>query len=99
MGVIGRSLNAERAIRDYGKELAAKEQAANELTGVKGTRAKNELATFKENSNLSGLNADQASAYEAMVRARKGTVRRGTAFWNDLVAAEAEARKPQRLQK
>jgi len=96
---IKKCLAAERALLAYADDLKAKEEAAASLTGVKGTRAKNELATFKENTNLAGLNADQANAYEKLIKARSSLTERGTEFWNSTVADEATSRLPQKAQK
>lgn len=96
---IRKALAAERALRTYDDELEAKATASETLTGVKGTRAKQELLTFKENTNLSGMNADQANAYEKLIKARNGLAERGSDFWAQSIADEATSRLPQRAQK
>jgi hypothetical protein len=96
---IKKAIAAERALQGYDKELAAKTEAAATLTGVKGTRAQNELLTFKENTNLSGMNADVANAHEKLIKARNGLVERGAEFWAQTIADEATSRLPQKSQR
>jgi hypothetical protein len=96
---INKSLDAERALRNYDDQLAAHTEAAETKTGVAGTRALQELNTFKENTNLAHLNADLASAYEKLLKARSGCTERGTEFWDQTVADEATSRLPQKAQR
>jgi hypothetical protein len=96
---ISKVISCERALRAYDDDLAAKTAAANELTGVKGTRAKQELNNFKENTNLSQLNGDLSSAQDKLIKARGPLTERGTEFWEATVAAEAQSRLSQRAQK
>lgn len=96
---INGAIKAERALRQYADDLEAKEQAAAAGSGVAGTRAKNELATFKENTNLSAMNADLANAYEKLIKARGGLEKRGTNWWAATVEAEAKSRLASKAQK
>lgn len=89
-------LDCEKRIRDNGDELAKKEAAAENLTGVKKTRALNELSTFKENNDVAGLNADLASAHNRLAKERKKLKESGTQFWEDRVQQELDGLKPQK---
>lgn len=93
---IKKVLDCEKEIRDNTDELAAKQAAADTLTGVKKTRALNELATFKENNDVAGLNAHLASAHNNLAKERKKLSESGTKFWDDRVQQELDGLKPQK---
>lgn len=96
---IKRVLAAEKALRDNNDELVKKEAAIEAASGVKKTRAINDLATFKENNDVSRMNADLASAHNALAKERKKLSESGTQFWTDRVQQELDGLQPQRKQK
>jgi len=90
---------AEGALRENANTLAAKEEAAASLEGVKKKMALNDLATFKENNDVARMNADVAAAHAKLLAERKKLKELGTEFWEQQNAAALQALKPQKAQK
>lgn len=95
---INGALRAERAFRKYEDDLAEKTKNAETLSGVAGTRAKQELKVFQENTNLAGLNSDIANAYEKLIKARASLTEAGTEYWQNTVQAELDSLKAKKAQ-
>lgn len=87
-------LTAEANLRQNADDLAALEEKVASLSGVKKTTAQNQLATFRENNDVAGLNAQLASAQNSLAKERKSLSESGTQFWNDRIQAELDSLKP-----
>lgn len=61
-------------------------------------KAKNELEQFKKKTDLKGLNAEAASAKEALSKAFLAAKEEGTAFWEAQVAKESNSLLSQKQQ-
>lgn len=102
---ITRVIAAERAIKQYNYAFEALQTASDAGDGASdpavifaAKKAKNELEQFKKNSDLKGLNAEAASAKEALSKAFLAAKEEGTAFWEAQVAKESNSLLSQKQQ-
>jgi len=91
-------LDAQREIRAYRAKLAKLENDAATLTGIKQTRAKQEVNMYKENADEANLTRDLVRAQNALYKHRATLELKGDQFWADTVAAQSRSRLSQRAQ-